>query len=160
MLNFKPAFLLSSFTMIKRLFSSSLLSAMRVVSSAYLRLLIFLPSILIPPYASSSPAFHMMCSAYNLNEQGNNIQPWCIPFPILNQDPCPVLIVASWPASRFLRRRVRWCGIPFTLRIFYSLLWNVPIRYQITGIVKFKHISLLCEIDNHKVALFNIQVKF
>jgi len=41
MLNFKPAFSLSSFTFIKRVFSSSLLSAIRVVSSAYLRLLIF-----------------------------------------------------------------------------------------------------------------------
>ena len=42
MLNFKPAFSLSSLTFIKRLFSSSSLSAIRVVSSAYLRLLIFL----------------------------------------------------------------------------------------------------------------------
>ena len=40
MLSFKPTFSLSSFTFIKRLFSSSLLSAIRVVSSAYLRLLI------------------------------------------------------------------------------------------------------------------------
>ena len=38
MLNFKPTFSLSSFTFIKRLFSSSLLSAIKVVSSAYLRL--------------------------------------------------------------------------------------------------------------------------
>ena len=37
MLSFKPAFSLSSFTFIKRLFSSSLLSAIRVVSSVYLR---------------------------------------------------------------------------------------------------------------------------
>ena len=37
MLNFMPAFSLSSFTFIKRLFSSSLLSAVRVVSFAYLR---------------------------------------------------------------------------------------------------------------------------
>ena len=36
------------FTFIKRLFSSSSLSAMRVVLSEYLRLLIFLPAILIP----------------------------------------------------------------------------------------------------------------
>ena len=42
MLSFKPTFSCSSFTLIKRLFSSSLLSAIRVVSSAYLRLLIFL----------------------------------------------------------------------------------------------------------------------
>ena len=56
MLSFKPNFLLSSFTFIKRLFSS-LLSAIRVVSSDYLRLLIFLPAILIPACSSSSPAF-------------------------------------------------------------------------------------------------------
>ena len=36
MLRFKPTFSLSSFTFIKRLFSSSSLSAVRVVSSAYL----------------------------------------------------------------------------------------------------------------------------
>ena len=42
MLSFKPTFSLSSFTFIKRLLSSSSLSAIRVVSSAYLRLLIFL----------------------------------------------------------------------------------------------------------------------
>ena len=47
MLSFKPAFLLYSFTLIKRLFSSSSFSAIRV-ASAYLRLLIFLPPILIP----------------------------------------------------------------------------------------------------------------
>ena len=47
MLHFKPTFSLSSFTLIKRLLSS-LLSAIRVVSSAYLRLLISLWGILIP----------------------------------------------------------------------------------------------------------------
>ena len=75
MLTFKPTFLLSSFTFIKRLFSSSSLSAMRVVSSAYLRLLIFLPAILIPDLASSGLAFHMMDFAYKLNKQCDNIQP-------------------------------------------------------------------------------------
>ena len=60
MLNFKPAFSLFSFTCIKRIFSSSSLSALRVVLSAYLRLLIFLPEILILVCASSSPPFHMM----------------------------------------------------------------------------------------------------
>ena len=72
MLSFKPAFSLSSFTFIKRLFSSSLLSAIRMVSSAYLRLLMFLPAILIPSCASSSLAFHLMYSAYKLNKQDNN----------------------------------------------------------------------------------------
>ena len=64
MLSFKPTFSLSSFTFIKRLLNSSSLSAIRVVSSAYLRLLIFLPAILIPACVSSSPAFLMMCFAY------------------------------------------------------------------------------------------------
>ena len=82
MLSFKLTFLLSSFTFIKRLFSSSSLSAIRVVSSAYLRLLIFLLAILIPACASSSLAFCVMCSAYKLNKQGDNIQPWCPPFPL------------------------------------------------------------------------------
>ena len=55
-----------------------------------------------------------MYSAYKLNKQGDNIQPWCTPFPIWNQSivPCPVLIVASWPAYRFLNRQARWSGIP------------------------------------------------
>ena len=48
MLSFRPTFSLSAFTFFKRLFSSSLLSAIKMVSSAYLRLLIFLPAILIP----------------------------------------------------------------------------------------------------------------
>ena len=82
MLSFKPAFSFSSLTFTKRLFSSSTLSAIRVVSSAYLRLLIFLLAILNPTCASSSLAFHMMYSAYNLNNQGDNLQPWCTPFPI------------------------------------------------------------------------------
>ena len=106
-----------SFTFINRLFSSFSFSAMRVVFSAYLRLLIFLCAILIEACASSSPVFHMMYSAYKLNKQGDNIQPWRTPFPILNQSvvPCLVLIVASWPAYRFLRRQVRWSGIPISL---------------------------------------------
>ena len=84
MLSFKPAFSVSFFTFIERLFSSSSLSAIRVVSSAHLKLLIFLPAILISACASSSLAFHVMYSAYklNLNKQGDNIQPWCTPFPI------------------------------------------------------------------------------
>ena len=69
------------FTFIKRLFISSSLSAIRVMLSAYLRLLIFLPAILIPACASSSPVFLMMYSAYQLNKQGDNIQPWRTPFP-------------------------------------------------------------------------------
>ena len=122
MLSFKPTFSFSSFTFIKRLFSSSLFT-IRVVSSAYLRLLIFLLAILIPAYSSSSLAFCMMYSANKLNKQGDNIQPWHTPFPIWNLSvvPCPVLTVASWPAYKFLKRQIRWSGIPISLRIFHSL---------------------------------------
>ena len=56
MLSFKPTFSLCSFPFIKRLFSSSSLSAIRVVSSAYLRLRIFLQAILIPAWVH--PAWH------------------------------------------------------------------------------------------------------
>ena len=66
MLSFKPTFSLSSYIFIKRLFSSSSLSAIRVVSSAYLRLLIFLLAILIPDCVSSSPEFLMMEGKSNL----------------------------------------------------------------------------------------------
>ena len=62
-LSFKPTFSLSFFTFSKELFSSSLLSAIRVVSSVYLRLLIFLSAILIPACASSRLAFCLMYSA-------------------------------------------------------------------------------------------------
>ena len=63
-------------------------------------------------------------SAYKLNKQGDDIQPWRTPFPIWNQSilPCLVLTVASWPAYRFLRRQVRCSGIPTSSRIFHSLL--------------------------------------
>ena len=54
MLSFKPTFSLS-FTFIKNLFSSSL-SAIRVVSSAYLSLLIFLPAILIASLCFLQPS--------------------------------------------------------------------------------------------------------
>ena len=51
--------------------------------------------------ASSSPAFLMMYSAYKLNKQGGNKQPWRTPVPIWKQSfvSCPVLTVASWQAS-------------------------------------------------------------
>ena len=51
-----------------------------------------------------------------LHKQGDNMQPWCTPFPIWNQSvvPCPVLTVTSWPAYRFLWRYVRWSCIPIS----------------------------------------------
>ena len=146
MLSFKPTFSLSSFTFIKRLISSSSLYAIRVVSSAYLRLLIFLPAILIPACASSSPALLMMYSTYQSNKQGDNIQPWRTPFSIWNQSvvPCPVLTVASWPAYRFLKTQVRWSGIPISFRIFQFIVIHTVEGF---GIVNKAEIDVFMELS-------------
>ena len=55
-----------------------------------------------------------------LNKQGDNIQLWHTPFPILSQSvvPCLILTVASWPTYMFLRRQ--WWTSPI----------NAPFRYQ------------------------------
>ena len=93
MSSFKPAFSLSSFTLIKILSNSSLLSAIIVVSSAFMRVLIFLRAVLITACDSSSLTFHMMYFAFKLDKQGNNIQPCCIPSPILNQSTVSCLVL-------------------------------------------------------------------
>ena len=51
-----------------------------------------------------------MYSAWKLNKQGDNIQPWRTSFSIWNQSvvPCPVLTVASWPAYRLVAGHVVW----------------------------------------------------
>ena len=119
--SFKPALSLSFFTLIKRLFSSFSLSAIRVVSSSYLKLLMFLPPFLIP---ACNPDQHF--SAYRLNKQSNSRQPCHTPFSMLNQSVVPYwgLTVASWPTYRFLRKQVRKSSIPISLRAFHSLLWS------------------------------------
>ena len=88
----------------------------------------------------------MMYSAYKLNKQGDNIQPWRTPFPIWNQSvfPCPVLTVASWPAYRSLKRQVRWSGIPISWRIFHSLLWYTVKGF---GIVNKAEIDVFLELS-------------
>ena len=107
MLSFKPTFSLSSFTFIRRLSSSSSLSAIRVLSSAYHSSHICISGVICidishgnldSACASSSPAFLMMYSAYTLNKQGDSIQPWRTPFPVWNQYvvPCPVLLIFDW----------------------------------------------------------------
>ena len=75
MLSFKPAFSLSSFTFIKRLFSSSSLSAIKGGVICISEIIDISPWILIPAYASSSLAFCMMYSVYKLSNQGDNLQP-------------------------------------------------------------------------------------
>ena len=114
---------------IKRLFSSSSLSAIRVLSLAYRSLLIFLPANLISACDSSRLIFHMNYSAYKLNKQGDNVQPWHTPSPILNQSTisCPVLTVAPCLEYRILRRQVRWFDIS-PIQEFSSLLWSTQLK--------------------------------
>ena len=54
------------------------------------------------------------------------IKPWHTPFPIWNQSvvPCPVLIVASWPAYRFLKRKcyLKW-NVQFSSVQSLSYAW-------------------------------------
>ena len=69
--------------------------------------------------------FAAAAAAHKLNEQGDNMQPWCTPFPIWNQSVVPyfVVTVASWLAYRFFRRQVGGLVFPF-LEEFSSLLWS------------------------------------
>ena len=96
MLSFKPAFSFPSFILIKIAFRSSSLSAIKMESSAYLRLLMFLPAVLISACNSSRLSFHMMYSAYKFNKQGDNIQTCHTPFSILNQSVVPCLLLTCF----------------------------------------------------------------
>ena len=139
MLSFKPAFSFSSFTFIKGLFSCGVICIFEVIDIS--------PSNLDSSLCFIQPAFHTMSSAYTLNEQGDNTQPWCTPFPIWNQSivPCLVLTVASSPTKMFLRRQVRWSGIPISLRIFHGLLWATQsTSYQIFNGVLTLSSALSC----------------
>ena len=88
-----------------------------------------------------------MYSAYKLNKQGDNIQPWRTPFPIWNQSvvPCPVLTVASWPTYRFLKRQVRWSGIPISFRIFQFVVIHTVKGF---GIVNKAEIDVFLELSS------------
>ena len=122
-LSFKPTFSRSSFTFIKRFFSFSLLYTITMVSSAYqvvglshsdldssLWVIQFgiLPDVLCIEVKQARWQYTALTYS----------------FPILNHSvvPCLVLTIASGPAYKFLRRQVRWCGIPISWRIFHSLL--------------------------------------
>ena len=74
MLSFKRTFSLSSFTFIKRLFSSSSLSTIRVVSSAHLRLLIFLLAILVCMYTIQSTKWWLFPVS---NRELLKVRVWC-----------------------------------------------------------------------------------
>ena len=104
------------------------LAAAAAAASAYLRLLIFLPPILILACASSYPLFLMLYSAYKLNKHGDNIQPWCTPFPIWNQYvvPCPVPSVTSWLSYRFPKCEFLNCWVHRYLHLLCLHLGLIP----------------------------------
>ena len=74
------------------------------------------------------------------------MQPWHTPFSIWNQSvvPCPVLTVAFWAAYRFLKRQVRWSGIPISFRIFQFLVIHSVKGF---GIVKKAEIVVFLELS-------------
>ena len=67
-------------------------------------------------------------------------------FPIWNQSvfPFPVLTVASSPAHRFLKRQVRWSGIPISSRIFQFILIHTVKDF---GIVNKAEIDVFLELS-------------
>ena len=108
---FSSQFFHSPFTFIKRLFSSSL-SAISVVPPAYLRLIIFLPTILILVCASSSLGFSMMYSAYG-EGNGTPLQHSCLENPMGGG--------AWWAAIRGVAKsRTRLSDFTFTFH-FHAL---------------------------------------
>ena len=141
MLTFKSTFSLSSLNFIKRLFIYSLLSAIRVVSIAHLRLLIFLPAILIPACASSTQHFAcVLCIEVKLagwqytalTYSFSYLEPVCCSMSSSN---CCFLT-----AYRFLKRQVRWSGIPICFRIFQFIVIHTVNSF---GIVSFKVLIVL-----------------
>ena len=134
-LNFKPVFPLSSFTFIKRLFSSSSFSAIRV------RLLIFLLAILIPACVSSSQAFSRTYSAYKLKKYGDDIQPWRMPISILNQS----VLCSKFSLIIYFVHNINSAGVAFYDYIFF-LAQLFLINSFLDGILLLSYItsSFLC----------------
>ena len=83
-------------------------------------------------------------------------------FPNLKPVCCFMFIsVTSWPAYRFLRRQVRWSGIPITLRIFHSLLWSTQSKASAYSMTFFYILPIFrwsngcCQFDLWFLCLFS-----
>ena len=59
--------------------------------------------------------------------------------------PCPVLTVASGPVYRFLKRQIRWSGVPISLRISQSLLWST--QSQALAIINKAEVDVFLELS-------------
>ena len=58
--------------------------------------------------------------------------------------PFPVLSVASWPAYRFLRRQVRWSGIPISWRLFQFVVIHMVKGF---GVVSKAQVDVFLELS-------------
>ena len=59
----------------------------------------------------------------------------------------PFLTVASWPAFRFLKRQVRWSGIPISFRTFQFIVIHTVKGFGIVNIFS------RCQITSHVLLL-------
>ena len=107
-------------------------------------------AILTPACVSSSLALCMMHSAYKSNKQGENIQAWHTPFPILNLEsvaPGMVLTVAFDLHKSFSGGQVRWSGISISLRIStmccdpHRQIFRVVIEAEVDVLLEFSCFS-------------------
>ena len=134
MLSFKPVYSLCFFTLIKGLFSSSFLSAIRVVSSAYLRLLVFLPAILIPACDSSRQHFA-----------------WCTPHIM---QPWHAAVRGFTKSQTWLSHWTDWLSLHIILISFYVWViaeyWaEVPVLHSRSLlIIYFKYSSVCMSMQN------------
>ena len=55
-----------------------------------------------------------------------------------------VLTIVSWPAYRFLKRQVRWSGIPISFRIFHSFSWSTVKGF---GVVNKAEVDIFLELS-------------
>ena len=75
-----------------------------------------------------------MYSAYKLNKQGDNMQPWCTPFPIGNQSvvPCPT------GSQRTSLRVLRWLQSVFGGSFsWWGVIWSYPYYHHIDAVYDF-----------------------
>ena len=145
MLSFQLAFSLSSFTFIKRLFSSSSLYAIRVVSSAYLWL-IFLLEILIQACDSSSPGFwwcifihvNWKVKIYSLVVLRSNFDP--VHCSMFGSNCCFLTYIQVSQETG----KVVWYS-HLSLRIFHSLLWSTQLKAF--GVINKAEVDVFLELS-------------
>ena len=93
------------------------------------------------PAQPSIYTYMQIYSAYKLNKQGDNIQPWHIPFPIWNQSvvPCPVLTLLLDLHTDF------WSGgmVVLSLRIFQFFVIHIVKGF---GIINKAEVDVFLEL--------------